>query len=196
MLVYSHVLCSLTSSDADTALSQPSFTLFPQNSHFLLENQFETHLATSQLISPCDSLVICTSPSFIALVNEQSETKRDRSHLCCLMEEKKDKDAKDFRLKPRPSAPRWRHPKVQVWASWSLLQLVFWWLPLRYWTGSLAGRGSRGGSRSPMEAGNQQTTLGKVAHNCFGHFFGPPQFSALSEKKIQQIQKYEIVLFL
>ena len=126
----------------------------------------------------------CTSPSFIALVNEQSETKRDRSHLCCLMEEKKDKDAKDFRLKPRPSAPRWRHPKVQVWASWSLLQLVFWWLPLRYWTGSLAGRGSRGGSRSPMEAGNQQTTLGKVAHNCFGHFFGPPQFSALSEKKI------------
>ena len=121
------------------------------------------------------------------------DEERDRSHLSCLMEEKKDKDAKDFRLKPRPSAPRWRHPKVQVWASWSLLQLVFWWLPLRYWTGSLAGRGSRGGSRSPMEAGNQQTTLGKVAHNCFGHFFGPPQFSALS---VQQIQKYEIFLFL
>ena len=168
-------LSCLTSSDADTALSnpQPSFTLVKQrNSHFLRGDHPKRHLAMSQLISSCDSSCQSWSPPFIALVNEQLKTKRDWSYLGCLEGEKKKKEenGNHFSLKPRcPTAPRWRHLKVQVWVSWSSLQLVFWWLPLRYWTGSLAGRGSQsGGSRSPMEAGNQQTTLGKVAQHCFG----------------------------
>ena len=154
------------------ALTQPSFTSVQPNSHFFNENQPKWHLAMSQLISSCDSSCQSWSPPFIVLVNEQLKTKRDWSHLGCLEGEKKKKEenGNHFSLKPRcPTAPRWRHLKVQVWASWSSLQLVFWWLPLRYWTGSLAGRGSQsGGSRSPMEAGNQQTTLGKVAQHCFG----------------------------
>ena len=68
----------------------------------------------SQLILWCDSLVE-SGVAHHSLFNEKTDNKKFWSNLCCLKAEEKDKDENHF----KPLAPRWRHPKVQVWARWS-----------------------------------------------------------------------------
>ena len=112
------------------------------------------------------------------------KTKKDWSHLCSLVAGKKKKTEKNgnhFKARCPSPAPGWRHLKVQVWVG--VLQLVFWWLPLRYWTGSLAGRGGAAEAlwRRRWQVRSRQTEqdLGKVAQHCFCSlfYFGPPCFS-------------------
>ena len=111
---------------------------------------------------------------------------------------KTDKNGNHFKARCPSSAPGWRHLKVQVWVG--VLQLVFWWLPLRYWTGSLSGRGGAAEAlwrrRQVSRSRRSKISRGKVAHqHCFGSplfYFGPPSLSLSLYWRLDQLVSHHM----